>query len=567
MNSNIKTISESGGYISRLIFNNNKEIEINENDIVIFVGPNNAGKSQGLKDIYELSRSKKPTIVVRDLEIIKRDGKLEDLLDKVSVITDNGEYKNYAGFGYNFSSHAISGYENDKYYGSARSLFVAYLDTLNRLGICEPAPLIARKAVKKNPIHYVAFDRNYREWLGSNFKKAFGKELIPHMQNGINIPLCIGEAVKFEKNFADEQMRQEEYADILDTYKQVQDQGDGVKSFTGILLYLMLDYYCTFLIDEPESFLHPPQANMMGRIIGETLRENQQAFISTHSEDIIKGLLDVCPERVKIIRITRKENVNSFSVLESNKFKEIWSDPLLKYSNIMTSLFHNEVVLCESDSDCKMYSIIECHLQQELGKYSETLFVHCNGKHRMARIARALKTLDIQVKLIPDIDVLNEENIFRGIAEACGIEWQSISKEYRIIVSNLHSRKEVINKKDFQKEVSDILSSSTNQELSTKEIRDLCLALRTESKWETLKQGGVAALPSGDATVAFSNLNKTLKEAGIYLVTVGQLERFIKQVGGHGPDWTNDVLETYQDLDDEVYDEIKKFIKEVCGLY
>ena len=76
----------------------------------------------------------------------------------------------------------------------------------------------------------------------------------------------------------------------------------------------MINHYCTYLIDEPESFLHPPQANIMGRIIGRTLSANQQAFISTHSEEIIKGLLDVCPERVKIIRITRENDSNNFSV-------------------------------------------------------------------------------------------------------------------------------------------------------------------------------------------------------------------------------------------------------------
>ena len=74
---------------------------------------------------------------------------------------------------------------------------------------------------------------------------------------------------------------------------------DENSTSTGILLYLMLDYYSIFLIDEPESFLHPPQANIMGRIIGETLSDNQQAFISTHSEEIIKGLLEVCPESEK----------------------------------------------------------------------------------------------------------------------------------------------------------------------------------------------------------------------------------------------------------------------------
>ena len=48
-----------GGYISKLVFNNGLEISIKENDIVVFVGPNNAGKSQSLKDIYELCDSKK----------------------------------------------------------------------------------------------------------------------------------------------------------------------------------------------------------------------------------------------------------------------------------------------------------------------------------------------------------------------------------------------------------------------------------------------------------------------------------------------------------------------------
>lgn len=234
--------------------------------------------------------------------------------------------------------------------------------------------------------------------------------------------------MKFDTEFDDEQLRQEAYSEILETYKQVQDQGDGIKSFTGILLYLMLDYYSTFLIDEPESFLHPPQANIMGRIIGETLQADQQAFISTHSEEIIKGLLEVCPDRIKIVRIKRAGDYNSISVLDNEKFSEIWNDPLLKYSNIMTSLFHKEVMLCESDSDCKMYSVIEHHLKYKVGKYSETLFIHCGGKHRMAKIASALRSLDIDVKLIPDLDVLNDECIFKGIATSFDVDWESIKK-------------------------------------------------------------------------------------------------------------------------------------------
>ena len=561
-NTNTEDMVENGGYISKLFLNNGKEIDINKNDIVIFVGPNNAGKSQALKDIYEICDTKKPTIVVNDIEIIKYAGDIKAFLEKVSTVDDHGTYKNYAGLGYSFATPSITGYSTKKYYGSARPLFVAYLNTLNRLKISDPANLISRKSAKKNPIHYVAFDRTYREWLSNNFKQAFGKEIIPHTLNCSSIPLCIGDAVKFDEEFADEQERQEEYAAVLDTYNQVQDQGDGIKSFTGILLYLMLDYYCTFLIDEPESFLHPPQANIMGRIIGKTLRENQQAFISTHSEEIIKGLLDVCPERVKIVRITREEDVNEFSVLENEKFNEVWNDPLLKYSNIMTSLFHKNVILCESDSDCKLYSIIENHIKQSEGKYSETLFIHCGGKHRMAKIATALKALNVNVKLVPDIDVMNDENVFKGIVEAFGVEWTSIQKDYNTVVSNLHSPKEEIKRNDAKTSINRVLDGSANQVLSKGEIKSIREAIATISKWDNIKKAGSASLPAGNATVSFKKMDGILRTAGIYMVPVGELECFVKEVGGHGPEWANTVLETYPDLDNEVYDEIKKFVKQ-----
>lgn len=563
-NMNLETY---GGYIAKVIFNNGQSIEINKNDIVIFVGPNNVGKSQALKDLYALCKKKEAPIVVGDIEIVKYDTKPDKLLKTMSVITDHGTYQKYSGFGYDLGSYDIDRYKSDKYYGELRSVFVAYLNTLNRLKISNPADLISRKAAKTHPIHYVAFEQKYRQWISANFKKAFGEELIPFTQNGNNIPLCIGKQVKFnDEEFSDEQTRQEAYEKVLETYKQVQDQGDGIKSFTGILLYLMLDYYSIFLIDEPESFLHPPQANIMGRIIGETLSDNQQAFISTHSEEIIKGLLEVCPERVKVIRITRVKDNNSFSILENKKFSEIWKDPLLKYSNIMASLFHKEVILCESDSDCRMYSIIENYLKGEKGKYSGTLFIHCSGKHRMARIANALKALNIQVKLIPDIDVLNDVNIFKGIVNAFGIEWKIVEKSYNTINANLHSRKEKIVRTDFKNTVLDILDNSDTTTLSNKEIKDIIVSLKIESKWETLKKSGISALPSGDATQAFDELNEILKQAGIFIVPVGELECFVKQVGGHGPDWTNKVLEKYPDLSDRVYDEIKNFIKIVCNL-
>ena len=550
---------KAGGYISKINFNDGTYLDIKQNDIILFVGPNNTGKSQSLKDIYALSSEKFPTTVVSDIAITKYNTQIKDLLDKISPKQPQGSYTSYNVLGQNFAY-----WENtDKhlltipYFGDFRNLFVANLDTTARLTICNAPSSITRNSPKQHPIHYAAFDSKYRKWISDNFKKAFGIEVTPNILNGSTIPLCVGEPVKFDKEYEDEQARQEAYADILETYKQVQNQGDGIKSFTGILLYLMLDYFCTFLIDEPESFLHPPQA----QIIGQALSDKQQCFISTHSEEIIKGLLEVCPERIKIIRITRKDDTNYFSVLDNNSFEVVWNDPLLKYSNIMSSLFHNSVVLCESDSDCKMYSIVESYLKQSSGKYSETLFIHCGGKQRMSKIALALRVLKIDVKLIADIDVLNDEAVFKGIVEAFGIDWTTVQSDYNTIVGNLHSQKEKVNRNDAKTSINRIIDGSQNQDLSNREIKEIRTVISTISKWETIKSAGITAIPSGDAARAFNRLNQTLQLNGIHIVPVGELECFIKDIGGHGPEWTNKVLEEYPYIDNPVYNQIREFIE------
>lgn len=551
-----------GGYISRIIFNSGHQLDVAENDIVIFVGPNNAGKSQSLKDIYQLSSKRMPTIVISDIEIQKYNSPISDMLKQIATSQEHGDYVSYSVLGKKMTifDNTDDDFLRKQNFDEFRDLFIANLDTAARLTICIPPQNIRRDASKTHPIHYAAFDSKYRKWLSDNFKKAFHIELTPNTQYGATIPLCIGQPVRFREEFEDEQSRLERYADILSGYKQVQNQGDGIKSFTGILLYLMLDYYNTYLIDEPESFLHPPQARIMGRIIGQTLAAGQQAFISTHSEEIIKGLLEVCPERIKIVRITRNKDVNDFSILNNESFSKVWDDPLLRYSNIMSSLFHGTVVLCESDSDCRMYSIIENHIKQKAQTYSEVLFIHCGGKHRMAKIVTALRVLKINVKLIVDIDVLNDETVFRSIVEAFDIDYSIMQSDYNNIVSNLHSSKEHINRNISKAAINQILDGSTNPELSKSELKEIREIISTISKWDGIKKSGVSAFPAGNASASFRRIDQLLKENGIFIVPLGELECFIKDIGGHGPDWVNRVIETYTNLDDKIYLPITEFI-------
>lgn len=56
--------------------------------------------------------------------------------------------------------------------------------------------------------------------------------------------------------------------------------------------------------------------------------------------------------------MNRKEKINKISILPNDKIKELWTNPLLRYSNILNGLFHEKIIVCESDYDCLLYQAV-----------------------------------------------------------------------------------------------------------------------------------------------------------------------------------------------------------------
>lgn len=563
--------SEPGIYVREITFNDGSTVsDIGRNDIIVFVGANNVGKSQTLRDIYHGLGDEKVSIL-KDIHAYKS-GQSKDIIELVKSICSIDQFSQYFLMGKNVSITP----DNIDYFmstsctnhSSLRDLFACNLDTGKRLTICSPAPPISPEDPKTHPIHYVAFDVENRKKFTGYFFKAFHKYICPNRLHSKDIPLVVtDEEIHFsEEKYHDETERVEAYANELSKYPMAQEEGDGVKGFIGILLYLILDFYKVYLIDEPEAFLHPPQARIMGQMIGELTKGKKQTFISTHSEQLIQGLLETASDRVKIVRVTREGDTNHVSVLNAEKLQKVWQNSILKYSNILEGLFCRNVVLCESDSDCRFYSIINDFLQKENGKYADTFFTYSGGKQRVPVIMEALSALDVDTKVIVDFDALNNKTIFQRICEACRMDWDVIENDFKAFSNEINQQPgtKMKTKKDIQIGITQISQKNPNEKnYSDSEIGEIKDLLKSETCWHILKKAGQSALPLGQAVQCFDNIDKYAKEHNLFIVPVGELEGFVKKVKVHGPGWVNDVLSQYCDLHDPVYDEAKKFVKEL----
>ena len=83
----------TGITINRLVFNNGTSIDLTPQDIVVFVGPNNMGKSQSLRDIYNSISSDHGSLVVTDVGVeYHQPQDLQGVLENFALKVPNGQY-------------------------------------------------------------------------------------------------------------------------------------------------------------------------------------------------------------------------------------------------------------------------------------------------------------------------------------------------------------------------------------------------------------------------------------------------------------------------------------------
>lgn len=530
--------------VKRIQMSDGSWIDVPARGVLVLVGPNNAGKSLTLRDLYTRLREnvRTHTTAIRELDIDKEGDR-----DALTRWMDA-----HASHRVGLPKHVvcrspdgeiISPSLAQEYWDSRGGLdeltefFVRFASASTRLQSVGPVDLPdLRNEAPRHPLHRLFIDPELEQAVSSVFLEAFGEPLtLERVTNQVR--LLVGELPEGVSQWS----TREAFAETL-ALPPLEEQGDGMKSFMGLLLYLVVATYLVVLVDEPEAFLHPPQA----RLLGEKLSKQSavsQVFVATHDSDVLRGLLSSPERSVTVVRLVRDGDVNRASQLTSGQVQALWSDPLLRHSNILDSLFHEVVVLCESDADCSYYAAILDDLLDEERAVTkpQVLFTHCGGKARMPSVINALSAVGVPVKVVADFDVLRDEQNLKKIIEALGGAWDDLRPDWHVLKTQLDSLVSPARVDDVRRRLDDILDGESPflQPEQAKRAREV---LRSETGWNRTKAAGLAAVPSGDATDRCNRLIEALGGIGRFVVPVGELEGFERDVRREGPGWLAEVF-------------------------
>lgn len=546
-------------YLKSITFSSNNKLELNKNDKVLIVGPNNSGKSQTLRDIISLIAESNPhNIVLKSIDLY-REGYPEKFIDYIK--TESKLYGNYYNIGQVQFYH--SNIDNGLHYGENRldemaPLFIKNITAKERLSICEQQDSISKDQQKSKPQHILYDDSDLMNKVSDIFKKAFNKDLIFDYRGGSKLPIHIVDREDF-KNINDRVSN--EFIDKLRNYPLLDQQGDGIKSYAGILFETIAFNYNISLIDEPEAFLHPPQMRKLGQTLAEEVKG--QLIVATHSSDIMRGFLEGTKGEIKIIRIQRNDNMNSIHEVDKESIKKLWSQPNLKYSNALDSIFHEQVIICEDDSDCRLINYVADYITENEGiVFPDTSFVPSGGKHAISGIAQILRLSGVPVKAIYDFDLISEKNAFEKALESfgCSPEKKTIIMSYwNQINSEVNPKKQTKSPEEFKELLINTITSIPAAEISKKKIDEV---FEQKKPWNELKKHGTRGLPKGDIVKTFKIFNESLKDIGIFLIPVGEIENFSPETGSHGPKFVSKFL-AEQLLTNSELSPLKDFVTDV----
>lgn len=136
---------------------------------------------------------------------------------------------------------------------------------------------------------------------------------------------------------------------------------------------------------------------------------------------------------------------------------------------------------------------------------------------------------------------MRAEQPLKGIIEAQGGNWQDFESAWKIVSAQVGSLQVNATMTTVREQITPVLNTA-----EPRLTRDISQRLRDASRfqdgWISVKQGGIGAVPQGQASQAAKRLIEAVKNLGVFVVKVGVLEPWATSVSRQGPRWVNEAL-------------------------
>ncbi|WP_256583468.1 ATP-dependent endonuclease [Pseudomonas sp. 2995-1] len=494
---------------------------ISSTPVTLFVGPNNSGKSQILKEIAQYCiNGKSDSLILKSIKF--KEHNYEEALRIINEI-DISETKNHTANGYiKYRVHNTSTQlpwstmmEALQQSNTSESRFPScylanhtiILNGNNRISLCDPQSGGNLLSNTRDSLPTLFKNDKKREEVRRIIKEAFDSYFIIDPTDLGKLKIRLSETApkspSFERSLDSDALEFQQNARLIEEYS------DGVKAFTGIITELVAGDPRVLLVDEPEAFLHPALAAKLGAEMSRSAANSKKnLFISTHSPAFVMGCIQ-SGTPVNIIRLTYRPNNATSRLLPSSEILELMRHPLLRSTGMLSGLFYDYVIVTESDADRAFYQEINDRLLQFKPEWgiNNCLFINAQNKQTAHTIVKPLRKLGIPTVAILDIDILKDGGqTWANILKAAGIPHLSHN--------HLASARQAIK----------TALDATKKNMKT--------------------EGGINILDSQNRESAMGLLDQ-LAQYGIFAVPFGELESWLleQNVSGHGPSWLVNMFE------------------------
>lgn len=500
--------------------------------VTVFVGPNNSGKSRILREIYGWcssgSEDRKDKIIKEVRFLGLNEGLANAELEKISIKpqpedrAESGSIVFESRHG-RFVLNRNQLVELIKNPSADKSTFcssylkhrILFIDGAVRIQLVSDQAAGDLQLPPRNNLQKLARDLDKRRRLRELVYDAFQVYLVVDPTNLGQLRLRLSEVKPRSES--------EEFGIGLDAIgfhssaELMQFASDGVKAFTGIMLELIAGDPSLVIIDEPEAFLYPPLAMKLGLELSRSVANSEKrVFVSTHSPTFLMGCIQ-SGVPINIVRLTYKNRKATARSLDNQSLRSLMRDPLLRSIGVLNGLFYDFVVVTEGDSDRSFYHEINERLLKFRPDWGipNCLFLNAQGKQNLETIVRPLRAMGIPTATIVDIDLLKDK----------GKAWRKLLDAARMPEATQEScltwKAQLIAKFD----------------LTGKDMK---------------KEGGIEILANGERE-SCECLFSQLGEYGIFVVPCGEVESWLKVVGGDvsKENWLSDMFSKMGNEPDE----------------